>query len=144
MNVSIKQVQGLTFIGKGESNHWICIDGPKQFNGSEAASRPMELLLVSLGSCTGSDVASILKKKRVAFDKMELNLYGEQQEEHPKRFTKIHVEYVFYGKNIEEDHVKRAIDLSQNKYCPISAMLKDSCEITYSYRVEKIKNKGLI
>lgn len=137
MNVTLQQVQGLTFIGKGDSNHWVCIDGPKQFNGSQAASRPMELLLLSLGSCTGSDVASILKKKRVTFDKMELYINGEQKEEHPKRFTKIHVEYVFYGNNIEEEHVKRAINLSQNKYCPISAMLKESCKITYSYRVEK-------
>jgi putative redox protein len=137
MKVTLKQVKGLTFIGKGESNHWVCIDGPKQFDGSEAGSRPMELLLVSLGSCTGSDVASILRKKRVQFDHMKLNLVGERQENHPKVFTKIHVEYVFYGKNVEDKHVKRAIDLSQNKYCPISAMLKESCKITYSYRVEK-------
>ncbi len=136
MKVTLEQVKGLTFIGKGESNHWVCLDGPKQFDGSEAGSRPMELLLISLGSCTGSDVASILRKKRVQFDHIKINLDGERQENHPKVFTKIHVEYVFYGKNIEETNLKRAIDLSQNKYCPISAMLKESCEITYSYRVE--------
>jgi putative redox protein len=135
MKVTIKQIQGLTFVGKGESNHWVSIDGPKQFNGSEAASRPMELLLVSLGSCTASDVASILQKKRVPLDTMEVIVTGDREETHPKVYTKINIEYVFYGKNMETKDLERAIDLSQNKYCPISAMLKESCEITHSYSV---------
>ena len=62
MQVNIKQIEGVTFIGKADSNHWVTIDGPKTFFGSEAAARPMELLLISLGACTASDVASILKK----------------------------------------------------------------------------------
>lgn len=139
MQINIKQVQGLTFVGKGESNHWVSIDGPKQINGSEAASRPMELLLISLGSCTGSDVNSILQKKRVPLDHIELNINGERSDTHPKVFTKIHVEYVFYGQNIDAKDLERAIDLSQNKYCPISAMLKESCEITHSYQVKRKK-----
>ena len=137
MKVTIKQVQGLTFVGKGESNHWVSIDGPKQFNGSEAASRPMELLLVSLGSCTASDVVSILRKKRVPLDTMDVVVTGNRKETHPKVYTKINIEYIFYGKNMETKDLERAIDLSQNKYCPISAMLKESCEITHSYRVEE-------
>lgn len=138
MEVMIKQVKGLTFIGKGDTNHWISIDGPKQFNGSEGASRPMELLLISLGSCTGSDVASILQKKRVPLDHMDVVVTGERRETHPKIFTEINVEYIFYGKDMKTKDLKRAIDLSQNKYCPVSAMLSNSCKITHSY---KIKNK---
>lgn len=138
MEVMIKQVKGLTFIGKGDTNHWISIDGPKQFNGSEGASRPMELLLISLGSCTGSDVASILQKKRVPLDHMDVVVTGERREAHPKIFTEINVEYIFYGKDMKTKDLKRAIDLSQNKYCPVSAMLSNSCKITHSY---KIKNK---
>jgi len=136
MKVTIKQIQGLTFVEKGESNHWVSIDGPKQFNGSEAGSRPMELLLVSLGSCTASDVASILQKKRVPLDTMEVIVTGDREETHPKVYTKINIEYVFYGKNMERKDLERAIDLSQNKYCPISAMLKESCEITHSYQLK--------
>ena len=139
MQVKIKQVVGLTFIGKADSNHWITIDGPKKFNGSEAASRPMELLLISLGSCTGSDVASILKKKRVDIQKFELNLTAERLETHPKIFTKIHIEYVFTGQNLKHEDIKRAIELSQNKYCPISAMLIKTVDLTYSYEIKKIK-----
>ena len=139
MQVKIKQVEGLTFIGKADSNHWVTIDGPKKFNGSEAASRPMELLLISLGSCTGSDVISILKKKRVDIRKFELNLTAERLETHPKIFTKIHIEYVFTGQNLKHEDIKRAIELSQNKYCPISAMLIKTVDLTYSYEIKKIK-----
>ena len=139
MQVKIKQVVGLTFIGKADSNHWVTIDGPKKFNGSEAASRPMELLLISLGSCTGSDVISILKKKRVDIQKFELNLTAERLETHPKIFTKIHIEYVFTGQNLKHEDIKRAIELSQNKYCPISAMLIKTVDLTYSYEIKKIK-----
>ena len=138
MQVKIKQVEGLTFIGKADSNHWITIDGPKEFSGSEAASRPMELLLISLGSCTASDVASILKKKRVDFQKFEVNINGERKNEHPKVFTKINIEYVFTGKNLKKEDIKRAIELSQNKYCPISFMLIKTVEITYAYKIRRL------
>lgn len=140
MEVIIKQLTGLTFVGKGESNHWVSIDGPKQLNGSEAASRPMELLLISLGSCTGSDVASILQKKRVPLEGMDVIVSADREESHPKIFTKIHVEYIFYGEDIDEKDLERAMDLSQNKYCPVSAMLKKSCEIAYSYKVKTEKS----
>ncbi len=136
MKVTIKQVEGITFMGKGESNHWIPIDGPEQFNGSEAAARPMELLLISLGSCTASDVASILHKKRTPVERMEVMVVGEQEKEHPRVYTSIDIEYVFYGKDIKTADLERAIDLSQNKYCPVTAMLRKSCEISHSYRVE--------
>jgi putative redox protein len=136
MNVTIKQIEGITFIGKGETNHWVTMDGPIQFNGSEAGSRPMELLLLSLGSCSGSDVVSILTKKRVSFDDLEINIAGDREETHPKVFSKIHLEYIFSGTNLPDKDLERAIELSQNKYCPIVAMLRKSCEITYSYRIK--------
>ena len=139
MQVNIKQVEGLTFVGKADSNHWVTIDGPKEFFGSEAANRPMELLLISLGSCTASDVASILKKKRVDLQKFEVNLTGERTNKHPKVFTKINIEYIFTGENLRSEDIKRAIKLSQDKYCPISFMLNKTVEITYSYKIKIIK-----
>lgn len=137
MMIEIKQVKGLTFVGKGESNHWVTIDGPKDFFGSEAASRPMELLLIALGSCTASDTAAILQKKRVELSGLEIKVEGKRAKEHPKVFEKINIEYIFYGIDLPEKHLKRAIDLSQKKYCPIVAMLKDSTDINYTYRVEE-------
>ncbi len=137
MDVKIKQVEGLTFVGKGNTNHWVAVDGPEKFGGNEAATRPMELLLISLGSCTASDVASILKKKRIEINKFDINIKAEKQKEHPKVFTKIDIEYIFHG-DIDEKAVERAIDLSQNKYCPVSAMLtKAEVKIDYSYKINK-------
>jgi len=136
MKVKIKQVEGITFIGKADSNHWITIDGPKDFSGSEVATQPMELLLIPLGTCTASDVASILKKKCVDLDKFEMNVTAEKTEEHPKVFTKINIEYEFTGENLKNKDVERAIELSQNKYCSVSAMLSKNVDIKHTYKIK--------
>lgn len=135
MKAIIKQIKGLSFVGKSDSNHWVTIDGPKEFHGSEAASRPKELLLLSLGSCTGSDVVAILKKKKIKLSNFELLLNAEVAEEHPKVFTKIHIEFIFQGNNLDSKQLERAIELSQKKYCPITQMLKSSVKITTSYKI---------
>lgn len=70
----IKQINGITFAGKTDSNHWITIDSPKESGGSDAGIRPKELILLALGGCTSSDVVSILNKKRVKFDSYEINI----------------------------------------------------------------------
>ena len=129
----VRQVRGMTFVGLTESGHWVNVDGPPQFGGSSAAIRPKELILISLGACTGSDVVSILQKKRVKLNGFEVKLKAQVAEEHPQVYTKIHIEYVFYGENLSKADLERAIDLSQNKYCPVSAMLKNSVELTNSY-----------
>lgn len=135
----IKQVNGITFAGKTDSNHWVMMDGPEEFGGSNAGIRPKELLLLSLGGCTGADVASILQKKRISLDGYEMNLTADATEDYPQVFTKIHIEYIFYGENINEKDVERAIELSQTKYCGVTAMLKKAMEITYSYKIESKK-----
>ena len=138
MKANIRQVKGLTFVGKSSSNHWLVIDGPIEFAGSEAAARPMELLLISLGSCTASDVSSILKKKKVELNEFEVNLNAERQENHPKVFTKINIDYLFSGTDIKDKDVKRAIDLSLSKYCPISSMLSKTVNISYKFKINNI------
>ncbi len=135
MQAYLKQIKGISFVGKADTEHWITIDGPKVFNGSEAAPRPKELLLLSLGSCTGSDVASILAKKKVSLQQFELKLTAEVAEHHPKVFKSIHITYIFTGKNLNKNHLERAIELSQNKYCPITEMLRASVKITSSYEI---------
>ncbi len=133
----VKQLDGITFAARSNSNHWVIMDGPESFGGSEAGPRPKEMLLFALGGCTGSDVVSILKKKRVHLDGFEVHLRGDVRDEHPQVFTAIHVEYVFCGRDINPKDVERAIELSTSKYCPISAMLRSSVNITYSYRIER-------
>lgn len=136
----VKQIRGVTFVGKTDSNHWVTMDGPEQFGGSDAGIRPKELILLALAGCTGSDVAVILQKKKIQLDGFEMNLSAEVQETHPQVFTKIHLEYVFYGKEIPVEAVERAIELSQKTYCSVTAMLQKAVEITHSYRIEAAKN----
>ncbi|MBI5476428.1 MAG: OsmC family protein [Ignavibacteriales bacterium] len=131
----VKQIRGITFAGKADSNHWVTMDGPEDFGGSNAGTRPKELLLIALGGCTGSDVAAMLKKRRVPLTGFEMNITGNEVEEHPKVFSEIHIEYVFYGEGIQTADVERAIELSTTKYCSVSAMLKPTVKITHSYRI---------
>ena len=140
MNVSISQINGISFVGRGDTNHWVAIDGPEEFGGSEAGSRPKELLLMALGGCTASDVVSILRKKRVPFDSLDINVKAKVADNFPKVFTKIHVEYIFYGNDLETKDLERAIELSQNKYCPITAMIQKACPISYSYEIKEKKD----
>jgi putative redox protein len=132
----VKQVQGVTFAGHSDSNHWVMMDGPQEFGGSNAATRPKELLLLALGGCTAHDVVSILQKKRVALDGFEIHITADQRDEHPQVFTKIHLEYVVRGSDIRPEDVVRAIELSESKYCSVSAMLRPAIPITWTYRIE--------
>lgn len=131
----VKQLQGITFVGKTDSNHWITMDGPENFFGSNAGIRPKELILLGLAGCTGSDVVAILQKKKVDLKGFEINITAVQQEEHPQVYTKIHLEFLFYGQNISEKDVERAIELSQTKYCSVTVMLQKAVEITHSFRI---------
>ena len=133
----IKQLKGITFAGKTDSNHWVVMDGPEEFGGSNAGIRPKELLLLSLGGCTGSDVVSILTKKRVKLEGFEINIESDVSDEHPQVFTKMNIEYVFYANDISEKDVERAIELSQTKYCGVTKMLEKAAEITHTYRIER-------
>jgi len=133
--VYLKQVKGLTLAAKGESNHWITMDGPENLGGNNAGIRPKELVLIALAGCTGSDVVSILQKKRINLTDFEINISAQQTEEHPKVFTHIDLEYVFYGKGIQLKDVERAIELSTQTYCGVSTMLKKAMTINHTYRI---------
>ena len=127
------QVKGVTFMGITDSNHWVPMDGPAEFGGADAGIRPKELLLLSLIGCTGSDVASILKKMREPYTRFEVVLDGEMTDQHPKVYTKLHITYKVWGEGIKESNLQKAIQLSSQTYCGVTAMLKDSVEISDSY-----------
>jgi putative redox protein len=132
----VRHIQGVTFAAKADSGHWVMMDGPSQVGGSDAGARPKELILMALGGCTGSDVATILQKKRVPLEGLELFLSAEVAQEHPQVYTSIHVTYVVYGENINPVDVERAIELSTTKYCAVSAMLRASVNITHSFEIK--------
>ncbi len=132
----LKQIQGPTFAVKGDSGHWIVMDVAESAGGMDAGPRPKELVLFALAGCTGVDVVNILRKKRVPLQGFEMRLSGDEADENPKKFTDIHVEYIFRGDGINPADVERAIELSTTTYCSVSAMLKPSVRITHSYTIE--------
>jgi putative redox protein len=136
MKAYIRQLKGISLTSKADSNHWITMDGGEDFGGSKAGPGPMELVLMALGGCSSMDIIPILKKKKVPVEGYEVYLDAERATEHPKVFTKIKIEYVFYGKGIEPKDVERAIELSTTKYCSVYAMLGKSVEILHSFRIE--------
>lgn len=103
--------------------------------GGEAAG-PLELVLAALAGCTGMDVASILRKKRQPPDSYELELVGEPATEHPKVFRRIVVEHLVSG-DVEAEAVRRSVELSATRYCPVNAMLAASVEIEHRYRLRR-------
>ena len=139
MEVTIKNIQGLAFAGMGETKHWLIMDNTEEFGGSGGATKPMELLLMSLGGCTGMDVVSILRKMRVDLDDFSIDIKADQAEDYPRVFTKIDLTYRLYGKKIDTAKVEKAINLSQDKYCSIMAMLKKAVAINHSYEIHPTK-----
>jgi putative redox protein len=134
--IFLKQIKGNTFAAKAGSHHWVVMDTKAEVGGNESASTPKELVLMALAGCTSMDVIPILKKKKSPVIGYECNVKGIERDEHPKIFTEIHVEYVFYGDGIKPEDVERAIDLSAKKYCSVSAILSASAKLTHSYRIE--------
>lgn len=132
----VTQINGLSLAGRSDSNHWLVMDGPAEFGGSAAGVRPKELVLLALAGCTASDVIAILQKKRVPVDGFDLAVTAEQSDEHPRVFTRIHLEFVLRGDGIRPADVERAIELSDTKYCAVSAMLRPTVAISHSYRIE--------
>jgi len=100
----------------------------------------MEMLLLGLAGCTGMDVISILQKKRQQVTGFAMNLRGYRADEHPKRYTRIEVEYVFQGENLSPEAIARSIELSQTKYCSVSASL--NAEIVHTFRIQDDETDG--
>jgi putative redox protein len=135
MRIGLSWKGKLAFEAETESGHRFLMDAKPQVGGEDKGPRPMEVLLVSLAGCTGMDVASILAKKRLNLESLEVKVDAEQAPEFPKYFTRINVEFNIQGHNVKEEDVKRAIDLSKDKYCSVSAMLKEKAEISYRWNI---------
>jgi putative redox protein len=135
MNAKVTYVKGLQFVGDAQSGHAMIMDGDKSVGGENTGPRPMELLLIAAGGCSGMDVISILNKKKQDVTGLEINVSGNKAEEYPKKFTEITVEFIVKGRKIEESAVKRAVELSMTKYCSVKATLEGTAKINYSYKI---------
>ena len=138
MEVLLERIDNnYNFHGKGSSDIEVSIDGSEKIGGRNAGVRPMELVLMSLGSCAAMDIVSLLKKQRQKLDDLKIRIKGERDyDKIPAVFTKIHIDFMFYG-DLDESKVTKASNLSLEKYCSVSAMLKNSVNITYSYHFNR-------
>lgn len=107
------------------------LDANPEHGGQNAGARPKELLLTSLAGCTAMDVISILRKMQIEPDALEVEASGELADEHPRVFTSLHVVYRLRGADIPLKKVEKAVTLSQDRYCGVSAMLAKAAEITW-------------
>ena len=135
IEAKVTYVDGLQFVGEAASGHAIVMDGDKEVGGRNTGARPMELLLIGLGGCSGMDVVSILKKKKQEINGVEIKVKGEKAENYPKKFTDMDIEFIVRGRNVSDDAVKRAVELSMGKYCSVKATLEGSAKITWSYKI---------
>ncbi len=136
MQARIKWVDNAMFVGESGSGHAVVIDGPAEGGGRNLGVRPMELLLMGVGSCSAYDVIHILKKGRQPVTDCVVELTAERADQIPQVFTKIHMNFIIYGHDkLTDAQVKRAVQLSAEKYCSASIMLSHSVEITHNYQV---------
>ena len=135
MKARVKWVQDVMFVGESGSGHAVVMDGAPEAGGRNLGFRPMELVLLGVGGCTAFDVVTILKKQRQNVIDCVAQLQAERADSDPKVFIKIHIHFVVTGKGLKQEQVKRAIELSADKYCSASIMLKPKVEITHDYEL---------
>ncbi len=111
------------------NGHHFTIDANPRFGGENQGPKPKGLLLTSLAGCTGMDVVSILKKMKIEDYQLEINIEGELTEEHPRIYHTINLNFVFKGDQLPEDKIKRAVELSETRYCGVTEMLRRSSKI---------------
>ncbi len=135
MKARIKWIEDLSFLGESGTGHSIVMDGPEEMGGHGTGMRPMELLLLGMGGCTSFDMIQMLKKSRQDIVDCVVEVSAERSDEVPKVFTDIHVQYTITGHQVKEAHVKRAVELSTEKYCSASIMLGASANITHAFDI---------
>jgi len=136
MDANVTWKNGMSFESSADSGFKLNLGTSEQFGGADDGFRPMELMLISLAGCTGMDVISILQKKRQEVSSFEVKVHAERAQEHPKVFTKLTLEYIVSGKNIDPEAVNRAVELSSTKYCPAQSMLAQAVPITHTITIK--------
>lgn len=119
-----------------QDGHRFVLDADPSVGGENKGPRPKALLLSGLAGCTGMDVASILGKMKVNYDRLTVEVEANLTDQHPRVYDKIHLKYILSGQDLDKEKIDKAVRLSQDKYCGASAMLSKSAELTYEIRVE--------
>ena len=139
MQTTVKWVDGVMFLGESGSGHSVVMDGAPDQGGRNMGARPMEMILMGLGGCASFDVMTMLKKGRQQVLDCRVEIAAQRVDAVPAVFSSIHLEFVVTGSNLKESQVKRAVELSAEKYCSASIMLEAAgVEISHSYTIEKV------
>jgi len=141
--VTVKLLGNMQFLGSDEDGLTVMMDASPDLGGENKGIRPVALLLISLAGCSGMDIISILRKKKQTITGYEIKVSGERREEHPRIFTKIKVEHIVRGENIDPRAVERAVQLSTDTYCSVMAMLKQTADIDVAFRIESEPKESL-
>ncbi len=128
---TVKWIQGKQFIGVDSTQHSVVLSTPDEGIGI----KPSDLLLIAVASCTAVDVVEILEKKRMALTYLEISSSGEQDQDPPWTFRKIHLHFKIGGKNLTEKAVAQAIQLSEEKYCSVAATVRATAQITTDFEI---------
>jgi putative redox protein len=126
---------GMRFDVETGSGHRVLLDAAEHNGGQNTGPQPMEILLVGLAGCAGMDIIAILRKKRQDITAYEIRIHGERTEEYPRVFVEITIEHIFTGHAVQPEAVKRAIDLTEERYCGASAMLGKTAKLTHTFRI---------
>lgn len=136
MKSTVKWVDGAMFVGESGSGHCVVMDGPEDLGGRNVGPRPMEMLLLGTGGCSVYDVMSMLKKSRQQVVDCRVEMEAERADAVPAVFTRITMHFVVTGVGLKESHVRRAVELSAEKYCSASIMLGAAgVEIGHTYEI---------
>ncbi|RKR06601.1 putative redox protein [Kushneria sinocarnis] len=138
MKARVKWTDGRQFVTESGSGHAVVIDGNPENGGRNTGPRPMEMMLMGLGGCTSYDVINILEKARADVTDCVAEIEAERADSTPAVFTRIHIHFVVTGRSLKEDRVKRAVELSAEKYCSASLMLeRGGVEISHDYEIHE-------
>lgn len=137
MKARVKWIEDLTFMAESPSGHSLLLSAGENNGGKDNCLRPLELLLLGLGGCSSIDVISILKKSRQEVSDCEVSISAERFDGVPAYFTRITCHFVVTGTDLSDNQVKRAVDLSFEKYCSVSLMLGEKAELAWSYEIQE-------
>ena len=136
MNARIKWVQDVMFVAESGTGHALVLDGAPAGGGRNMGMRPMELMVLSVGSCSSYDVVTILKKARQEITSCEAEVTAERVDATPAIFESIHLHFKLAGRNLSEKQVARAIEFSAEKYCSASIMMKNAgVQVTHDFEI---------
>ncbi len=133
-NIDLKWIENMAFESV-VNGHTIRVDANEESGGNDSGARPKPLMLVALAGCTGMDVVSILKKMRVTYDDLTISVEAELTEEHPKYYKEMKVIYHFWGNDLPLDKIEKAVNLSEERYCGVSALYKLAIPVTFEIKL---------